>query len=364
MKHLFTPYRCIAGWFSRTARQGGRAFVLLLILPGLWACSPSADKTASPEQDTAETSPFQNTLFNAFVAQLTENETGLVQPIPTTVPVNPKAAALGKQLFFSPFLSANNTVSCASCHIVSQGGDDNRPVSIGIHGQKGELNAPTVLNSGFNLAQFWDGRAATLEEQAKGPLLNPVEMGNPSLEAVIHRLNHDPKWHKRFMDTFGQPASVAVLTFAIAEYERTLITPGSRFDRYLQGDDAALTPLEKQGWKLFQDRGCIGCHQGINLGGNLFQKAGVFEPLMEGERWLGRYHVTHDPADRYVLKVPTLRNVAETAPYFHDGRVKTLDKAVRLMIRHQLGLIPDTDEVKALVAFLKTLSAPVREVTP
>lgn len=332
---------------------------MLPVLFSLLALLSGCDRGRAP--DAIPATRFVNPDFDAFVARLTENETQLVQPIPHTVPVNRKAAALGRQLYFSPFLSADNTIACASCHIISQGGDDNRPVSLGIHGQKGQLNAPTVLNSGFNLAQFWDGRAATLEEQTKGPLTNPVEMGNASLQAVIDRLNQDPTWRQRFIKTFGQPASVEALTFAIAEYERTLITPGSRFDRYLQGDDSALTPLEKKGWRLFQANGCIGCHQGINLGGNLFQKAGVFEPLIKGEKWLGRYNVTHDPADRYVLKVPTLRNVADTAPYFHDGRVKTLDRAVRLMIRHQLGLIPDDDEVKAIVAFLKTLSAPVRE---
>ncbi|SIO08739.1 cytochrome c peroxidase [Sulfurivirga caldicuralii] len=329
---------------------------LVVLLPLLWSCSDNDRSTEALEKPA-----FHNALFDTFVAQLTTNQTQLVQPIPYTVPVNHKAAALGKQLYFSPFLSANNTIACATCHILSQGGDDNRPVSIGIHGQKGELNTPTVLNAGFNLAQFWDGRATTLEEQAAFPLTAAHEMGNPSLQAVIERLNADATWRQRFMDTFGQPASVEALTFAIAEYERTLITPGSRFDRYLQGDDSALTPLEKQGWALFQTRGCIGCHQGINLGGNLFQKAGVFEPLTIGEKWQGRFHVTHDPADRYMLKVPTLRNIAETAPYFHDGQVKTLETAVRLMIQHQLGLIPDDHDVTALVAFLKTLSAPVRE---
>lgn len=332
-------------------------FILSLLLLGACAREPSSPEAASGQ-------PFHNAQFDTFVALLSENEAQLVQPIPHTVPVNHKAAALGKRLFFSPFLSANNTVSCATCHIIDQGGDDNRPVSIGIHGQRGELNAPTVLNSGFNLAQFWDGRAPTLEEQALFPLIAPHEMGNPSLQTVIDRLNSDATWRQRFIKTFGQPASIEALTFALAEYERTLITPGSRFDRYLQGDDKALTPLEKRGWKLFQTRGCIGCHQGINLGGNLFQKAGIFEPLIEGEKWQGRYNVTHDPADRYVLKVPSLRNVADTAPYFHDGRISTLDKAVKLMIRHQLGLIPDEEEVRAIVAFLQTLSAPVREHTP
>ncbi len=305
----------------------------------------------------------QHNRFNDFMRGLTEASSQPVQPLPETVPFDKPAAQLGKELYFAPQLSANGTVSCATCHIIQQGGDDNRPVSIGIHGRKGELNAPTVLNSGFNLAQFWDGRAATLEEQALHPLVTPHEMGNQSVQVVADRLNADSKWRQKFIQTFGEPASPQAIAYAIAEYERTLITPGSRFDRYLLGDHDALTPQERRGWKLFQSYGCIGCHQGINLGGSMFQKAGIYHPLgVRESRWLGRYNVTHREEDRHVFKVPTLRNVAETAPYFHDGSVPTLEKAVTLMIEAQLGKQPRAQVVADITAFLKTLSAPPKDL--
>ncbi len=318
---------------------------------------------ASTHQTLSERMAASHSRFNAFMRELTEASDQPVQPLPETVPFDKAAAKLGRALFFSPKLSANGTVSCATCHIIQQGGDDNRPVSIGIHGQKGELNAPTVLNSGFNFAQFWDGRAATLEDQALQPLINPKEMGNRSVQAVADRLNADPQWLRKFIQTFGEPASPQAIAYAIAEYERTLITPGSRFDRYLLGDRDALTPQERRGWELFRSYGCISCHQGINLGGSMFQKAGIYRPLSAHEgRWLGRYNVTHRDADRQVFKVPTLRNVADTAPYFHDGSVPTLEKAVTLMIEAQLGKQPHSQDVADIIAFLKTLSAPPKDL--
>ncbi len=333
--------------------------VLSLLLALLSGCS---DHTPSDPSQTG--ARYHNEAYDAFLLTLSRLSNQNVQPIPHSVPINPKVAKLGKALFFSPELSANNTVACATCHIISQGGDDNRPVSIGIMGRKGTLNAPTVLNSGFNIAQFWDGRAATLEEQVADPITNPNEMGFGRFEQLVEKLADNPKWRQRFMETFGEPPTGQGIRFAIAEYERSLITPNSRFDQYLQGNQQALSDLELQGWRTFQRLGCISCHQGINLGGTLFQKAGIFKPLSssdENSRWLGRYAVTGHEADKHVFKVPSLRNIAETAPYFHDGSVPTLEVAVRRMIQAQLGLTPQPEDIKSIVAFLKTLSAPVKE---
>ncbi len=309
------------------------------------------------------TPPYHNPYFAEFILAITDTSR-MVQPIPVTVPVDIAAARPGKQLFMSPELSVNNTISCATCHIITQGGDDNRPVSTGIFGRKGELNAPTVLNSGFNIAQFWDGRAATLEEQALGPLVMPNEMGMESPQAVADKLNANAKWRQLFIETFGEPATPEGIAFALAEFQRTLITPNSRFDRYLQGDQNALTPLEKEGWQAFQHLGCISCHQGINLGGGMFQKAGIFKAFnaQHSDKWLGRFNITGDPADKFVFKVPGLRNVAETAPYFHDGSIPTLELAVQIMIEKQTGHTAMAKDIQAIVAFLKTLSAPVKDL--
>ncbi len=335
--------------------------LLTLLMLALGGCG---HETASVTRTDSQATRYQNTAWNDFLITLTQLSDQPVQPVPHVVPINPKAAALGRELFFSPQLSRNDTVACATCHIIDQGGDDNRPVSIGIMGRKGEMNSPTVLNSGFNIAQFWDGRAATLEAQITSPVTTPHEMGFDTFQQLVDKLAADRHWHKRFMDAFGEPPTEAGIRFAIAEYERGLITPGSRFDRYLLGDRTALNEQELRGWHLFQSLGCIGCHQGINLGGTLFQKAGIYEQLGDANasRWLGRYRVTGHESDRHVFKVPGLRNVAETAPYFHDGSVPTLEAAVRRMIRAQLGLAPEPDQVADLVAFLRTLSAPVKEV--
>ncbi len=319
--------------------------------------------TEPTAEQTDAASSYHNPYFAEFILAITDT-THMVQPIPVTVPVDIAAARLGKQLFMSPELSANNTIACATCHIITQGGDDNRPVSTGIFGRKGKLNAPTVLNSGFNIAQFWDGRAATLEEQALGPLVMPNEMGMESPQAVADKLNANTKWRQLFIETFGEPATPEGIAFALAEFQRTLITPNSRFDRYLQGDQNALTPLEKEGWQAFQRLGCISCHQGINLGGGMFQKAGIFKAFntQHSDKWLGRFNITGDPADKFVFKVPGLRNIAETAPYFHDGSILTLELAVQIMIEKQTGHTATAQDIQAIVAFLKTLSAPVKDL--
>lgn len=296
-------------------------------------------------------------LFLAFLQLLAASE--LITPIPVTIPHDPEKSRLGEQLFFDPLLSRDGTISCASCHVVSEGGAELKPVSVGINGQEGTLNAPTVLNAVFNIAQFWDGRAEDLHEQAKGPIVNPIEMGN-SFENLIATLEKNEKYKKSFRALYPEGITADTIADAISEYEKTLITPGSRFDRYLEGDSTVLNRAEKEGFELFKSKGCISCHHGVNIGGNQYQRFGAVIANNEiGKNSLGRFNVTGDPDDRYYLKVPTLRNIAKTAPYFHTGSVKTLHEAVRLMSYHQLGIELKPAEIDKIVKFLITLSADI-----
>ena len=275
-----------------------------------------------------------------------------IDPIPETVEVNAKKAALGKKLFFDTLLSKDNTISCASCHILQDGGDDNQRVSFGIEGQQGPINAPTVYNSVFNFRQFWDGRAADLQEQAMGPVENPVEMGN-SFANLIKTLEKTP-YKQQFDALYKDGITKNNIADAIAEYEKTLITPNAPFDRYLKGDAYALTQEQKEGYELFKSKGCISCHHGRNIGGNMYNKFGVFQDANSSH--LGRYNVTHKERDKYYFKVPSLRNVAKTAPYFHDGRTSDLRTAVYFMAKYQLGRKITPQEVDKIVAFLQSLN--------
>ena len=284
-------------------------------------------------------------------------EAGLFKPIPESMPAHPAKVRLGDRLFHDPRLSKDGTVSCATCHPLENYGVDNLPVSIGIAGQKGEMNAPSVFNTVFNLAHFWDGRATTLQEQALGPIENPVEMGN-RIEDVVAWLKNDVEYLPLFEAAYDGVIDRFSVTDALAEFQKTLLTPGARFDRYLTGNENALNPAEKEGFALFKAKGCVACHNGVNLGGNLYQRAGVMIPMAFETRnraWTGRYEVTQDEADRYYFKVPSLRNVTKTAPYFHDGSVASLHEAVRQMAWHQLGRKLHENEVESLVAFLATL---------
>ena len=271
----------------------------------------------------------------------------------------PAQVKLGKRLFFDKRLSKNNSQSCNSCHSVDQnrGGVDNEKTSPGAFGKRGGRNSPTVLNAGFHLAQFWDGRAETLADQAKGPILNPIEMGMPSEAEVIERLKSD----KRYVGQFGKafpndrdPLTYDNLAKAIAAYERTLITH-DRFDDFQKGSDKALTDRELEGLALFTQVGCTTCHNGPLVGGNGFRKLGILEAYSNAAD-KGRIEVTKDEADEYVFKVPSLRNIALTAPYFHDGKHETLASAVREMAWLQLGKRLDDQQVDAIVAFLGSLS--------
>ncbi|HTY04254.1 MAG TPA: cytochrome-c peroxidase [Rhodocyclaceae bacterium] len=279
-----------------------------------------------------------------------------IQPIQPAKQVNLGMVELGKKLYFDPRLSKSGFISCNSCHNLSMGGTDNLPTSIGDHWQQGPINAPTVLNSSMNVAQFWDGRAADLKAQAGGPIANPGEMAFTHTLA-IGVLESIPAYVREFKTVFGKDKiDIDQVTAAIAEFEKTLVTPNSRFDQYLLGKDDALNAEEKAGYKLFKDSGCIGCHNGPAVGGNSFQKMGVVAPYKASSPAEGRVAVTGKDADRFNFKVPTLRNVEMTYPYFHDGAANTLPEAVDTMGRIQLGKKFTKDENARIVAFLKTLT--------
>lgn len=279
-----------------------------------------------------------------------------VSPVPAPKAVNPAAVELGKKLFFDPRLSKSGFISCNSCHNLSMGGSDNLKTSIGHNWQQGPINSPTVLNSRLNLAQFWDGRAKDLKAQAGGPIANPGEMAFTH-ELAVETLNSIPGYVKEFKDVFKvDKISIDEVTTAIAAFEETLVTPNARFDQWLDGDKKAITADELAGYKLFKDSGCVACHNGPNFGGNSFQKMGVVQSYKTASTAEGRKGVTGKDADRLNFKVPTLRNIELTYPYFHDGAAETMTQAVDLMGRLQLGREFTKDENAKIVAFLKTLT--------
>jgi cytochrome c peroxidase len=277
----------------------------------------------------------------------------LITPIPLKTHYNLSKANLGKKLFFDTRLSKNNTISCASCHILEDGGDDNLPVSFGIDGKTGTRNSPTVLNAVYNYSQFWDGHAKNLAEQVKGPIHNPVEMGT-NFKEIISKLNQDKEYKTQFAKIYKDGITPSNISDAIAEFQKALTTPNSRFDKYLRGDKTALNTDELQGYKLFKEYGCISCHNGVNMGGNLLQKIGVVKEFIHQD--FGLYNITKKEEDRYYFKVPSLRNIELTAPYFHDGRIPTLEKAVEKMMQHQVGFVLKEKELNNVIKFLKTLT--------
>lgn len=282
-------------------------------------------------------------------------------PLPRTVVDNqPEKTLLGKMLFFDPRMSKSGFLSCNSCHNLASGGVDNMPSSIGHGWQLGPINSPTVLNSKYNLAQFWDGRAKDLKEQAGGPVANPGEMAFTH-EAATNVLVTIPAYVEMFKQVYGDSITMDHVQDAIAAFEETLITPDSKFDRWLYGDDTAMSPTELEGYKLFKEKGCTTCHNGIAVGGAMYQKMGLKKPYRD-EATLGRFNVTKNEADRYVFKVPVLRNIELTYPYFHDGSIWDLKEAVLTMADIQLGT-PLTDaEADRIVEFLKTLTGKQPEV--
>lgn len=283
-----------------------------------------------------------------------------ITPLPQDSEIDNARVALGEQLFHDPQLSGDNRISCARCHSLATGGTDQLAHSIGISGKKSGVNAPTVFNSGLNFVQFWDGRAATLEEQVDGPMTSPDEMGS-NWNDVLEKLRASQSYVNRFAAIYSDGIQPANVRDSIATFERSLVTPNSRFDQYLRGDSNALTADELEGYRLFKDYGCASCHQGTGIGGNLFEKFGVMGDYFAKRGNItkadfGRFNVTHRERDRYFFKVPSLRNVALTAPYFHDGSAATLEDAVRIMSLYQLGRTLTPAETDAMVKFLKSLS--------
>lgn len=285
-----------------------------------------------------------------------------VRPIPTSIAVDSRKVELGRQLYHDVRLSVDNTVSCASCHGLNTAGVDNKQYSEGVQGQKGGVNAPTVYNAVFNFVQFWDGRAATLADQAAGPPLNPVEMASTSFDEIIAKLEADKAFKRAFEQAYPNGLTEANITDAIEEFERTLITPNSTFDNYLRGDEAVITVEQKRGYELFKQYDCATCHIGVNLGGESYELMGLRAHYF-AERGLtlteednGRYKVTGEERDRHRFKVPSLRNVALTWPYYHDGTRTTLEEAVCDMGKYQSGVELDASEVAAITDFLTTLT--------
>ena len=285
----------------------------------------------------------------------------LLRPIPDRIDVDPAKAALGEKLYHDTRLSGDDTISCASCHDLALGGTDQHVVSDGIRGQMGGINSPTTYNAALNFAQFWDGRAATLEAQADGPPNNPVEMGS-NWTPITEKLTKDAAFVKEFTAAYPEGVNKTTVTHAIAEYERTLLTPNSKFDKYLKGDPAALTADEKHGYDVFVEKGCATCHVGELLGGKSYEvmgRRGDYFAARGGKLTdadNGRYNVTKDEKDRHAFKVPTLRNVARTFPYLHDGSKKTLREAVDAMAVYQGGAPLAEKDAQDVVKFLETLT--------
>lgn len=280
-------------------------------------------------------------------------------PLNRPLPVNPEKALLGERLFFDKRLSRDNSVACVDCHDLNRGGTDRQAVSRGVDGQRGTINAPTVFNAALSFAQFWDGRASSLEEQAAGPIHNPLEMAS-NWQQVTEKLQTDAHYSEAFTRLYPGGLSALSIVDAIASFERTLLTPNSRLDQFLEGNEKALSQIERNGYRKFLDYGCASCHQGVALGGNMYQRFGVmrdyFKDRVDSPADLGRFRVTGREEDRHVFKVPSLRNIALTAPYFHDASATTLEEAVAIMGRYQLGRELTSEDVKCLSAFLRSLT--------
>jgi cytochrome c peroxidase len=282
-----------------------------------------------------------------------------ITPLPRDVYLDADKVRLGEMLFHDVRLSHGNVLACASCHVLAEGGDDNRARSEGSDGALLDFNAPTVFNVALNFRLNWRGNFRTLEEQNEAVLLNPHLM-NTTWEELLAKLRADEAYADAFARVYGSDPAPADVLDALAAFQRSLSTPDARFDRHLRGQRDAITPEEERGYQLFKDFGCVACHQGVNVGGNLFQRFGIFHDPFS--RWpihtadLGRFTITGEAKDRFVFRVPSLRNVAVTAPYFHNGRAETLEQAIEEMARSQLGRVLTGQEIELIAGFLRTLT--------
>lgn len=277
-----------------------------------------------------------------------------ILPIPLEIDIDQPKAELGKKLFFDTILSRDNSTSCFSCHNVYDGGADENIVSLGVENKQGDIHSPTVLNSRYNFKQFWNGRARDLREQIHGPINNPLEhdMDPRTIETRINKIDD---YKKMFSEVYGsRDITYEQVIDAIVEFENALVTPNAKFDKFLRGE-LELSKSEKEGYILFKKNGCITCHNGINVGGNSFQKMGTFEEYNEDSDFPDRSKVTQNPDHKNVFKVPTLRNISKTAPYFHDASAKTLKEALGVMSKHNLGIVLKDYEIDSIIDFLHTL---------
>jgi cytochrome c peroxidase len=320
-------------------------------------CSTPDTSGVPKAQETPETTPLAVAKVTEVNPRLLRRFQSIETPAPPSSPTAAAKLALGRQLFFDPRLSMDQDLSCNGCHALDRYGMDGSATSKGRSGAHGTRNAPTVFNAAGHFAQFWDGRAQTVEEQAKGPISNPIEMGLPADQAVA-RLKAVDEYVNEFAKAYpgdADPVTIDHVGDAIGAFERTLVLR-SRWDVYLEGDRTALSAAEKEGLRVFLNSGCMVCHTGKYVGGSMFERLGAVEPWPNSSD-VGRMAVTGSPADRMMFKVPSLRNVEKTAPYFHDGSAKTLDQAVQMMGRHQLGIDLAPEEIQSIVTWLRSLTA-------
>ncbi|QKF73581.1 cytochrome c peroxidase [Aliarcobacter faecis] len=280
------------------------------------------------------------------------NAIEVITPIPLNVNIDVKKADLGKELFFDVRLSKDDTISCHSCHLLNQGGVDNKKLSVGVEGKLSIINTPTVFNSSFSFTQFWNGRSKTLHEQVFGPISDPNEMAMSFEELEIKLRKTD--YLKKFFSIYKDGITINNIADAIVEYEKTLITPNSPFDKYLRGDETAISDKAKRGYQIFKEQGCIACHHGRNVGGNLYAKFGVVSEVETKSK--GRFEVTKNEEDLYYFKVPSLRNIELTYPYLHDGRFETLEDTVKFMANYQLGKSLNKEQISDIISFLVSLT--------
>jgi len=344
-------------------RPGNRAVLMiaaqLMVAALLFACGSEQQEVAAPEMPsvTAE----EEAAVDPALADIRERAQVLLGTLPSEVPnpanpITPAKIELGRMLYYDERLSKNHDVSCNTCHLLDRFGVDGTATSTGHRGQQGDRNAPTVYNAALHISQFWDGRAADVEEQAKGPVLNPVEMAMPSEAATVAVLASIPGYAPLFTAAFPEdeePITYDNMARAIGAFERRLMTPAA-YDAFLAGDDDALSDAQLAGLDVFLTSGCIVCHQGPALGGQLYQKLGLVKPYPTDDP--GRAAVTGNEADRQFFKVPSLRNVVQTGPYLHDGSIERLEDVIHIMVVHQLGIELGEQKEAAIRTFLDALT--------